>query len=49
MGVGVVTNSDPLAGALTGSMRDFRMIPGSDLLDRVHAFYDWQQLRRQAQ
>src|ERR1051326_7490533 len=48
MGGGVVTNTDPLAGALTGSMRDFRMIPGSDLLDRVHAFYDWQQLRRQA-
>lgn len=27
-------------------MRDFRYLPGSNLLDRVAAFYDWQQLRR---
>jgi glycine C-acetyltransferase len=44
----VVENNDPLADALTGSMRDFRYIPGSDLLNRVNAFYNWQQLRRQA-
>jgi glycine C-acetyltransferase len=32
--------------ALGGSMRDFRYLPGSNLLDRVEAFYDWQQSRR---
>jgi glycine C-acetyltransferase len=34
--------------ALGGSMRDFRYLPGCDLLDRVSAFYDWQQARRGA-
>jgi glycine C-acetyltransferase len=34
--------------ALDGSMRDFRYINGANLLDRVSAFYDWQQARRQA-
>ncbi|MDZ7895174.1 MAG: aminotransferase class I/II-fold pyridoxal phosphate-dependent enzyme [Sphingobium sp.] len=33
---------DPLGG----SMRDFRYLPGSNLLDRVDAFYQWQQARR---
>lgn len=32
--------------ALGGSMKDFRHIAGANLLDRVHAFYDWQQARR---
>jgi 7-keto-8-aminopelargonate synthetase-like enzyme len=32
--------------ALSGSMKDFRIIPGSDLLSRVGAFYEWQQARR---
>jgi 7-keto-8-aminopelargonate synthetase-like enzyme len=32
--------------ALGGSMRDFRYLPGSNILDRVDAFYDWQQARR---
>lgn len=32
--------------ALSGSMKDFRHLPGSNLLDRVSAFYDWQQQRR---
>ncbi len=41
-------NNDPLAGALGGSMKDFRIIPGSNVIDRVNSFYDWQQLRRQA-
>ena len=35
-------------GALSGSMRDFRFIAGANLLDRVSAFYDWQQARRKA-
>jgi glycine C-acetyltransferase len=34
--------------ALEGSMRDFRHLPGTRLLDRVDAFYEWQQDRRQA-
>src|SRR4051812_9281185 len=34
--------------ALGGSMRDFRYLPGANLLDRVEAFYDWQQLRRRS-
>ncbi len=33
--------------ALGGSMRDFRYLPGANLLERVNAFYDWQQLRRE--
>lgn len=33
---------DPLGG----SMKDFRHLPGSNLLDRVSAFYDWQESRR---
>jgi 7-keto-8-aminopelargonate synthetase-like enzyme len=33
-------------GALGGSMRDFRYLPGTNILDRLSAFYDWQQLRR---
>ena len=33
--------------ALRGSMRDFRVPKGPDLLSRVDGFYDWQDLRRQ--
>lgn len=32
--------------ALSGSMKDFRHLPGTNLLDRVSAFYDWQEERR---
>ena len=32
--------------ALRGSMRDFRVPSGMDLLDRCNAFYDWQDTRR---
>jgi glycine C-acetyltransferase len=32
---------------LGGSMRDFRVPPGNDLLDRVNGFFRWQNLRRQ--
>jgi 7-keto-8-aminopelargonate synthetase-like enzyme len=39
-------NEDRLR-ALGGSMRDFRYLPGSDLLARVQAFYEWQELRRE--
>jgi len=41
-------NENELDGALAGSMKDYRTIPGNDLLARVDAFYDWQQLRRRA-
>lgn len=34
--------------ALSGSMKDFRHIPGKDLLTRANAFYEWQQARRQS-
>jgi glycine C-acetyltransferase len=34
------------AEALTGSVRDYRLIKGSDLLARVGAFFSWQDLRR---
>jgi len=33
--------------ALTGSMRDFRVPGGADLLGRIEPFYRWQDLRRQ--
>jgi glycine C-acetyltransferase len=36
----------PLA-ALEGSMRDFRVPEGKDLLERVDGFFQWQNLRRQ--
>lgn len=40
-----MTRIDP-AAALTGSMRDFRELQGTDLMARVGSFYDWQELRR---
>lgn len=41
------SNAAPPEGALVGSMRDFRMIKGKNLLDRIEAFYEWQNLRRE--
>lgn len=35
------------AGALRGSMRDFRVPGGADLLGRTQGFFQWQDLRRQ--
>jgi 7-keto-8-aminopelargonate synthetase-like enzyme len=35
------------SAALTGSMRDFRVPGGADLLVRTEGFYGWQDLRRQ--
>ena len=35
------------AQALTGSVRDFRELQGTDLMARVGPFYEWQELRRQ--
>ncbi len=37
---------DPIQ-TLTGSLREFRELEGSDLMARVQPFYDWQDLRRQ--
>jgi glycine C-acetyltransferase len=36
---------DPVQ-ALTGSMKDFRELQGTDLMARVSPFYEWQELRR---
>jgi 7-keto-8-aminopelargonate synthetase-like enzyme len=33
--------------ALTGSMQDFRQLSGGDLIDRLDAFYRWQDVRRE--
>jgi len=35
------------SAALTGSMRDFRVPGGADLLGRTEGFFRWQELRRQ--
>jgi 7-keto-8-aminopelargonate synthetase-like enzyme len=35
--------------ALSGSMRDFRELKGTDIIRRVEPFYNWQDLRRQHQ
>lgn len=35
--------------ALTGSVRDFRVMEGPDLLGRCDAFFDWQDIRRRSQ
>ena len=40
--------ADNRMAALGGSMRDFRYLPGTNLLDRVEAFFQWQELRRSA-
>src|ERR1700752_129755 len=42
---GSMENLDPVE-ALTGSMRDFRELRGTDLMRRVEPFYRWQELRR---
>ena len=34
------------ASTLTGSLREFRVPEGNDLLGRVEGFYRWQDLRR---
>lgn len=33
--------------ALKGSLRDFRVMPGADLIGRFDGFFEWQDLRRQ--
>ena len=41
------TESDIPVEALTGSLRDYRDIHGTDMLTRVDGFFGWQDLRRQ--
>ena len=41
------TNAYIPPAALTGSMRDFRVPGGADLLGRTEGFFKWQDLRRQ--
>jgi 7-keto-8-aminopelargonate synthetase-like enzyme len=40
------THSAPPKAALSGSMRDFRVPGGANLLQRVEGFYNWQDTRR---
>src|SRR5580704_279525 len=42
-----ITNAHIAPAALTGSMRDFRVPSGADLLGRTEIFFKWQDLRRQ--
>jgi 7-keto-8-aminopelargonate synthetase-like enzyme len=42
-----ITNAHIAPAALTGSMRDFRVPSGADLLGRTDNFFKWQDLRRQ--
>jgi glycine C-acetyltransferase len=42
-----ITNAFIPPAALTGSMRDFRVPGGADLLRRTEGFFEWQNLRRQ--
>ena len=37
---------DRLPSTLQGSVRDYRLLPGPDMLARVESFYDWQNARR---
>lgn len=39
-------NGGPAFDALGGSMRDFRYLEGANLMDRIEAFYAWQETRR---
>ena len=41
-----ITNGPIPLAALTGSMRDFRIPGGADLLQRTEGFFKWQDLRR---
>ena len=41
-----ITNGRIPPAALTGSMRDFRVPGGADLLRRTEVFFKWQDLRR---
>lgn len=42
------TNTYTPPAALTGSMRDFRVLGGNDLLARTEKFFHWQNTRRQS-
>ena len=41
-----ITNSSIPPAAMAGSMRDFRVPGGADLLKRTEGFFKWQDLRR---
>lgn len=44
----MASSTDRIFDPLGGSMKDFRHLPGNNLLDRVQAFHDWQEDRRKA-
>jgi 7-keto-8-aminopelargonate synthetase-like enzyme len=39
---------DAASEAMTGSLRDFRVMAGTDMLERFAPFYEWQDKRRQS-
>ena len=41
------SQASPLPPTLTGSLREYRVVEGSDLLKRVEGFYNWQNRRFQ--
>jgi glycine C-acetyltransferase len=43
-----ITNGSIPPAAMTGSMRDFRVPGGADLLKRTEGFFKWQDLRRKS-
>ncbi len=43
-----IYESHTQSAALAGSMRDFRVPAGNDLVARVDSFYNWQNTRRQS-
>ncbi len=43
-----LVEKDPTNAAMTGSLRDYKVMEGTDLLARVAPFFDWQDKRREA-
>jgi 7-keto-8-aminopelargonate synthetase-like enzyme len=39
---------DTPSEAMTGSLRDYRVMPGADMLERFAPFYEWQSKRRES-
>jgi 7-keto-8-aminopelargonate synthetase-like enzyme len=46
--IDTTTILDAAAEAMTGSLRDYRVMQGTDMLARVAPFYKWQDTRRQS-
>lgn len=48
MSIEVVKSDAPPIEALTGSLRDYSVVRGKNLLGRIEGFFRWQDLRRQS-